>query len=55
MKTRHFYRNRQVFKKHITTNKHKKWLSHLNNNRVNYYSKSPKNHWILTGNSPVAE
>jgi len=38
----HFYRNRQVFKKHITTNKHKKWLSHLNNNRVNYYSQSLK-------------
>ena len=36
----HCYKNRTQFKKHITANKHKVWLAHLNNNRVNYYSKS---------------
>lgn len=38
----HFYKSRQQFKQHITTIRHKKWLSHLNNNRVNYYSQSLK-------------
>lgn len=34
------YKNRVQFKAHINAKKHKGWLSHLNENRVNFYKQS---------------
>tara|TARA_Y100000389_G_scaffold197042_1_gene230901 strand:- start:649 stop:1014 length:366 start_codon:yes stop_codon:yes gene_type:complete len=34
------YKNRVQFKSHINTKKHKEWLSHLNENRINFYKQS---------------